>query len=51
MHQNPKSGEGFDPTTFDMDSINKAFFKNFKKEMKKFDDLAMLLPMCCVFYG
>ena len=33
-------GGEFDPQAFDMDEINKAYFKNFKKEMKEWDDLA-----------
>jgi hypothetical protein len=33
-------GEEFDPADFDMESINNEFFKNFKKEVKEWDDLA-----------
>ena len=33
-------GGEFDPEEFDMDEINEAFFKNFKKEMKAWDNLA-----------
>jgi hypothetical protein len=33
-------GEEFDPADFNMESINKEFFKNFKKEVKEWDDLA-----------
>lgn len=34
-------GEEFDPAEFDMESINNEFFKNFKKEVKEWDDLAL----------
>ncbi len=33
-------GGELDPTEFDMDEINKAHFKNFKKEMKDWEKLA-----------
>ncbi len=33
-------GEDFDPEEFDLEEINEAFFKNFKKEMKEWDKLA-----------
>ncbi len=33
-------GGELDPEEFDMDEINKSYFKDFKKEMKDWDDLA-----------
>jgi Plasmid pRiA4b ORF-3-like protein len=33
-------GEDFDPAAFDINEINKTYFKNFKKTMKEWNDLA-----------